>query len=89
MDDKHGRLAAALQAAKSEGSRQDNRVDQREKKKQSRQHYLRRKLDKDIRNYVKSRSKYQPVRSRDIDTIGRKHGFQSYDVGELSFGDGK
>ena len=79
-----GDSQAALQAAESKRSRSDDRVDQREKKKLSRQHYIRRKLDKDIRNYVKSRNKFQPIRSGDIDAIGRKHGFQAYDMGELT-----
>ena len=69
----------ALQAAKSEGGRQDNRIDPREQKKISRQHYKRRKLDKEVRNYVKNRIR---INSGDIDAIGRKHGFQSYDMGE-------
>ena len=67
----------ALQAAKSEGGRQDDRIDPREQKKKSRQMYQRRKLDKEVRNYVNKRTR---INSADIDSIGRKHGFQLYDM---------
>ena len=69
----------ALQAAKSERGGSDDRVDQREQKKKSRQHYIRRKLDKEVKDYVNKRTR---INSRDIDAIGRKYGFQSYDLGE-------
>ena len=79
MEDKHGRLAAALQAAESERSRQDDRDNQREKKVRSRIMYQKRKLDKDVRKYT---SNANPINSRAIGRIGRSHGF--YVTGTLS-----
>lgn len=72
MDDKEGRLAAALQAAESKGRRQDNTDYQREKKHSSSIQYKRRKLEKDVRDYTR---KNDPIRSRDINRLGDKHGF--------------
>ena len=71
MDDKDGRLQAALQAAESERHVQD-KDHRREKKIKSRNMFRRRKLDKDVRNYTNNRTR---INSRDIDRIGRKHGF--------------
>ena len=62
----------ALQAAKSKGSRPDNSTDQREAKKQATINYKRRKLDKDVKRYIKDN---RVLRSRDIEAIGRQHGF--------------
>lgn len=61
----------ALQTAKSERSRQDDSDNQRKKKKLASMHYKRRKLEKDVRNYIKNNRK---INSRDIEQIGRKHG---------------
>ena len=60
-----------LQTAKPEGSRPDDDTDQR-KKKEARMMYTRRILQKDINNYTKHN---ESIRYRDIDAIGRKHGF--------------
>ena len=72
MDDKHGRLADALQAAKSKGRRYDDSDNERKKKKESSLHYKRRQLDKDVRKYIRSNNKFN---SKEIDEIGRQHGF--------------
>lgn len=72
MDDKHGRLADALQTAKSKGRRYDDSDNERKKKKESSLHYKRRKLDKDVRKYIRSNNKFN---SKEIDEIGRQHGF--------------
>ncbi len=61
----------ALQTAKPERSRPDDDTDQR-KKKEARMMYTRRILQKDINNYIKHN---ESIRYRDIDAIGRKHGF--------------
>jgi hypothetical protein len=61
----------ALQTAKPERSRPDDDIDQR-KKKEARMMYTRRILQKDINNYIKEN---ESIRYRDIDAIGRKHGF--------------
>jgi hypothetical protein len=61
----------ALQTAKPERSRPDDDTDQR-KKKEARMMYTRRILQKDINNYIKEN---ESIRYRDIDAIGRKHGF--------------
>ena len=53
-------------------------LDPREQKKRSRIMYKKRKLDKDVKNYVKNRYR---INSKDIDTIGRRHGFQCHDMG--------
>lgn len=60
-----------LQTAKPERSRPDDDTDQR-KKKEARMMYTRRILQKDINNYIKEN---ESIRYRDIDAIGRKHGF--------------
>ena len=61
-----------LQTAKSERSRSDDRIDQAAKKKLATLHYNRRKLDKDVKTYT---NKSRRINSRDIDKLGRKHGF--------------
>lgn len=60
-----------LQTAKPERSRPDDDTDQR-KKKEARMMYTRRILQKDINTYIKEN---ESIRYRDIDAIGRKHGF--------------
>ena len=60
-----------LQTAKQERSRPDDDTDQR-KKKEARMMYTRRILQKDINTYIKEN---ESIRYRDIDAIGRKHGF--------------
>ena len=61
-----------LQAAKSKGSRQDDPDNQRKKKKLAALHYKRRKLEKDVRKYIKN---HKYISYRDIDELGRKNGF--------------
>ena len=62
----------ALQAAKPKGGGQDNPIDIREQKKRSTIMYRKRKLDKEVKQYV-SRSKI--IRANEIEAIGRRHGF--------------
>ena len=62
----------ALQTAKSKGSRQDDSDNQRKKKKLAALHYKRRKLEKDVRNYINNN---KHINFKDIDEIGRRHGF--------------
>ena len=61
-----------LQTAKSKRSRQDDSDNQRKKKKLAALHYKRRKLDKDVRNYINNNKR---IDYKSIDEIGRKHGF--------------
>lgn len=61
-----------LQAAKSEGRRYDDTEDQRKKKKIAALHYKRRKLEKNVKEHLKLND---PIRSRQIEAIGNKHGF--------------
>ena len=61
-----------LQTAKSERSISDDRIDQAAKKKLASLHYKRRKLDKDVKHYTERSGR---INSRDIERIGRKHGF--------------
>ncbi len=72
MDDKNGRLAAALQAAESEGRRQDDRDNARKKKIQAKLMFNRRKLDKDVREYTRDAN---PILFQSIERIGRSHKF--------------
>jgi len=62
----------ALQAAKPEGSRPNDDLDQR-KKKEARLMYTRRILHKEINTYIKNIN--GPIRYAEINRIGRKHGF--------------
>ena len=48
------------------------REEDQEKKHSSSIQYKRRKLEKDVRHYTKLND---PIRSRDINAIGDKHGF--------------
>ena len=61
-----------LRAAKQERDRQDDRDNLAKTKKQSRLMYQKRKLDKDVKKYT---NKHNRINSRDIDAIGRSHGF--------------
>ena len=62
----------ALRATQQEGNRSDNKPDPREQKKVARQHYIRRKLDKDIKNYIKHTN---PIKYADIERIATGYGF--------------
>ena len=50
----------------------DKKFLENKKRKQSSLHYKRRKLDKDVKAYIKGNTRY---RSRDLERIGRNHGF--------------
>ena len=62
----------ALRATQQEGNRSDNRFDPREKKKVARQHYIRRKLDKDIKKYINSTNQ---IKYKEIERIAKGYGF--------------
>ena len=62
----------ALQALKSEGGGSDDTVNLREQKKRSRIMYKKRKLDKDIKNYIKNTT---VIKYKTIDGIAKGHGF--------------
>ena len=49
-----------------------DRTDQAAKKKLASIHYKRRKLDKDVKQYIKYNT---IIRSREIEQLGRRHGF--------------
>ena len=57
--------------AKPERGGSDDRVDKAQSKKIASLHYKRRKLDKDVKRYIK-RSR---IRGCEIERIGRRHGF--------------
>lgn len=61
----------ALQTTKSEGSGLDNSNDKEQQKKQARIMYRRRKLEKDIKQYIKNGK----ISSSEIERIGRRHEF--------------
>ena len=61
-----------LRATQQEGNRSDNRFDPREKKKVARQHYIRRKLDKDIKKYTNSTNQ---IKYKEIERIAKGYGF--------------
>jgi hypothetical protein len=61
-----------LQAAKSEGRGYDDTDNQRKKKKIAALHYKRRKLDKDVKRYIKENSR---LNSKELDEIGTRNGF--------------
>ena len=61
-----------LQAAKSEGRGYDDTDNQRKKKKIAALHYKRRKLDKDVKRYIRDNSR---LNSKQFEEIGRRHGF--------------
>ena len=70
MDDKHGRLAAALQAAKSEGRRSNDSDNKRRKKKQSQIMYKRRKIEKEIKKLMKR----NPIKYKEVLEIHERYG---------------
>lgn len=61
----------ALQTAKPKGSGLDNSNNKEQQKKQARIMYKRRKLEKDVKKYIKN----DTIRSSEIERIGREHGF--------------
>jgi len=61
-----------LQTAKPKRSRQDDSDNQRSKKKLAALHYKRRKLEKDVRNYINNN---KHISSEEIDKLGIRHGF--------------
>ena len=62
----------ALQALKSEGSGSDDTANLREQKKRSRIMYKKRKLDKDVRNYINNTT---VIKLKTINGIAEGHGF--------------
>ena len=62
----------ALQAFQSEGGGSDDTVNLREQKKRSRIMYKKRKLDKDIKYYIKNTV---IIKWKTIDRIAQGHGF--------------
>lgn len=70
MDDKHGRLAAALQAAESEGRRSYDTDNKRKKKKQSQIMYKRRKIEKEIKKLMKR----NPIKYKEVLEIHERYG---------------
>ena len=60
-----------LQTAKSERSGLNSSNDQEQQKKQARIMYNRRKLEKDIKRYIKN----DRINGEAIERIGRQHGF--------------
>ena len=71
-----------LQTAKPERSGFDSSNDQEQQKKQARVMYNRRKLEKDIKRYIKNGR----INSKAIERIGRQHGFY---IGESPFRESK
>lgn len=70
MDDKHGRLAAALQAAESEGRRSHDTDNKRKKKKQAQIMYKRRKIEKEIKKLMKR----NPIKYKEVLEIHERYG---------------
>ena len=60
-----------LQTAESKRSRSDDSVNKEQQKKQSRLMYNRRKLERDVKRYIKG----EVIRGSEIERIGRQHGF--------------
>jgi len=60
-----------LQTTKPERSGLDNTTNKEQQKKQARIMYNRRKLDKDIKQYIKN----DRIKGSRIERIGRQHGF--------------
>ena len=56
---------------KQEGNRQDDKLDIARKKKQSTVMYKKRKLDKDIKKYIKDND---PIKYKEIERIQQAHG---------------
>ena len=61
----------ALQTAESKRSRSDDPVNKEQQKKQSRLMYNRRKLERDVKRYIKG----EIIKGSEIDRIGRQYGF--------------
>ena len=61
-----------LKQLNTERSGSDNTVNLREQKKRSRIMYKKRKLDKDIKNYIKNTT---VIKYKTIDGIAKGHGF--------------
>jgi len=61
----------ALQTAKPERSGFDNTANKEQQKKQARIMYNKRKLEKDIKQYIKN----DRIKGSSIERIGRQHGF--------------
>lgn len=70
MDDKYGRLAAALQAAESEGRRSNDTDNKRKKKKQAQIMYKRRKIEKEIKKLMKR----NPIKYKEVLEIHERYG---------------
>ena len=66
------RLSDALQTTESKGGGFDNKPDPREQKKIARQHYIRRKLDKDVKKYINSTNQ---IKYKEIERIAKGYGF--------------
>ena len=62
---------SALRSAQQEGNRQDDKLDIARKKKQSTVMYKKRKLDKDIKRYIKDND---PIKYKEIERIQKTHG---------------
>ncbi len=65
------RLQDAIKTTKSEGGRLDDNTDPRQQKKVARQMYLKRKLDKEIKKYIKDAN---PIKYTEIERIQRSYG---------------
>ena len=61
----------ALQTAESKRSRSDDSVNKEQQKKKSRLMYNRRKLERDVKRYIKG----EIIKGSEIDRIGRQYGF--------------
>lgn len=61
---------SALRSAQQEGDRQNDKLDIARKKKQSTVMYKKRKLDKDIKRYIKDND---PIKYKEIERIQRDH----------------
>tara|TARA_B100001063_G_scaffold71154_1_gene65284 strand:- start:1007 stop:1231 length:225 start_codon:yes stop_codon:yes gene_type:complete len=61
----------ALQTAEPERSGFDNTTNKEQQKKQSRLMYKRRKLERDVKKYIKG----EIIKGSGIERIGRQHGF--------------
>ena len=62
---------SALRSAQQEGDRQNDKLDIARKKKQSTIMYKKRKLDKDIRNYINNNN---TILYKEIERIQKTHG---------------
>jgi len=62
-----------------------DKSDEREQKKKSRLMFRKRKLDKEVRQYIKDRN---VIKYGAINEIGNRHGFRLYDLGPSPERDG-